>query len=276
MLSIKSSCDEFEIREDQIINNGKIKTYLVESNIDIYNDIARSMANKLKENNRDGVITSFILPVGPKGQYKRFARICNLEKISCRRLITINMDEYLDGDDQLITERHPLSFRAFMKVNLFDLLDDDIKIKPENIYFPDPNNLGEINKVIKELNGVDICFGGVGINGHIAFNEPIDEDCISCKEFLRLKTRILDVSRETVMINSLKYGGNTEIIPKRCVTIGMDEIFMARELRFYLEHNWQSAVLRKIIFDKQTPAFPVSFICEHKNSSITISENVLK
>lgn len=59
------------------------------------------MANKLKENNQKGIFTSFILPVGPTGQYKRFARICNLEKISCKNLITVNMDEYLDDSDNL-------------------------------------------------------------------------------------------------------------------------------------------------------------------------------
>jgi len=264
------------INKNQILNNGKIKINLVKDKIDIYNDIAKVMANKIKKNNFIGKNTSFILPVGPRGQYKIFARICNLEKISCKNLITINMDEYLDGNGSLISEDNPLSFRGFMKENLFDLLEDDLKIKPENIYFPDPENISQIEKVIKEIDGVDICFGGVGINGHIAFNEPVDEGSISPDKFMRLKTRVLAVSRDTIVINSIKYGGHTEFIPKRCITIGMAEIFMARELRFYLEHNWQSAVLRRLISIEPAPSFPVSFIKEHENSSITLSKNVLK
>jgi len=51
---------------------------------------------------------------------------------------------------------------------------------------------------------------------------------------------------------------------------------MSKELGFYLEHNCQSAVLRKAIFEKPTPSFPVTFLKEHKNSSITLSENVLR
>jgi len=109
---------------------------LAGSKIDIYNKIARVMANKPKENNKKEISTSFILPVGPKGQYKRFARICNAEKISCRNIITINMDEYLDDSDNLIPEKHPLSFRGFIKENLFHLLDDNLKMKPENIFSP--------------------------------------------------------------------------------------------------------------------------------------------
>lgn len=266
----------FNISEDEILNNDRIKVHLVGNRTDIYNEMARVMANKIKENNQKGNTTSFILPVGPKGQYRRFAGICNTESISCKNLITINMDEYLDDNDNLISEYSPISFRGFMRQNLFDLLDDDLKIKPENIFFPDPDNTSQIEKVISEIGGVDICFGGIGINGHIAFNEAMDEKSITTEEFKKLRTRVLDISRDTIVINSLEYGGHTEFIPQRCITIGMAEIFMSKELRFYLEHDWQSAVLRKVIFEKPTPSFPATFLKEHKNSSITLSENVLR
>jgi glucosamine-6-phosphate deaminase len=266
--------DYFSISEEEILNNDKIKVYLVENKTDIYNEIARTMAEKVKENNREGIPTSFILPVGPKEQYKRFAQICNREKISLKDLITINMDEYLDDSGDLISEDSPLSFRGFMRKNLFELLYDNLKIKPENIFFPDPDNLSQIGKVINKIGGADICFGGVGINGHIAFNEP--DDTVTPDEFKQLKTRVLDISRDTIVINSIKYGGNIELIPKRCITIGMAEIFMSKELRFYMQHDWQSAVLRKAIFMEPTPTFPVTFLKEHKNSSITITESVLK
>ncbi len=268
--------DYFNINVNEILNNDFIKIYVVENKIDIYNEIARIMVDKLKENNRKGNVTSFILPVGPRGQYKRFAEICNKENISCKNLITINMDEYLDSTDNLIPESSALSFRAFMKENLFNLLKNSLKVKPQNIFFPDPNNPKQIEKVIKEIGGVDICFGGVGINGHIAFNEPMDEKSITRQKFKCLKTRVQEISQDTIIINSIEYGGYTDFIPKKCVTIGMAEIFMSKELRFYLEHDWQSAVLRKAIFEKPTSSFPVTYLKEHKKSSITLSENVLR
>lgn len=266
----------FKLNEEEILKNSKIKVYRVEDRMDIYNDIAEIMVEKLRDNNKRDTMTSFILPVGPTGQYIRFARICNIKKISCKNLITINMDEYLNDDNNYIPEDHPLSFRGFMKKNLFNLLDDDLKIKPENIYFPNPDNTAEIEKLISEIGGVDICFGGVGINGHVAFNEPMDEKIISRDEFKKLKTRVVSLHRDTVVLNSMKYGGYTEIIPKKCITIGMAEIFMAKELRFYLEHNWQSSVLRKAIFLDPTTSFPVTFLKDHKNYSITVSANVLR
>jgi len=234
------------------------------------------MVNKIKENNGKGLTSSFIFPVGPMGQYGRFAMICNEEKISCRNVISINMDEYLDDNDKYIPMSHDLSFRNFMKANLFDLLHDDIKIKPENIYFPDPDNTGELLEVISELGGVDICFGGIGINGHIAFNEPIDPKTISIEDFKNLQTRVLDIDTITKVQNNIDRGGHIEYYPKRCVTIGMKEIFMSKELKFYLEWNVQSAVLRKAIFMDPTPAFPSSFLKTHANSSIAFSKNVLK
>lgn len=264
------------IGKDKILSSSRIKVYVLEDKIDVYNEIARIMADKLKQNNKKGTTTSFILPVGPRGQYRRFAAICNMENISCKNLITINMDEYLDNNDNLISEKSPLSFRGFMKKNLFNLLNDKLKVKPENIFFPDPDNTLGIEKVIKEIGGVDICFGGIGINGHIAFNEPMDEKLIKVDEFLNLKTRVLDISKDTIVINSIKYGGHTEFIPKRCITIGISEIFMSKELRFYLEHNWQSAVLRKAIFLDPTPSFPATYLKEHKRSSLTVSRNVLR
>jgi glucosamine-6-phosphate deaminase len=266
----------YKLSEEEILENRHIPVTILDTDIDIYNDMARVMANKIKENNKNNLMTSFILPVGPDGQYKRFARICNKESIDCSNVITINMDEYLDDNDKYIPMDSDLSFRGFMRNNLFDLLDDNKKIKQENIYFPDPENLDEIGNVIEELGGVDICFGGIGINGHIAFNEPMDPALISGENFLNLKTRVLDIDPVTKVQNNIFRGGHIEYYPKRCVTIGMKEIFMSKSLRFYLEWDVQSAVLRKAVFMEPTPAFPSSYLKTHPDSKIIVSKNVLK
>ena len=65
----------YKIDKDIILNNDKFKVYLVDTDIDIYNEMARVMVNKIIENNKKGLTASFILSVGPVGQYKRFARI---------------------------------------------------------------------------------------------------------------------------------------------------------------------------------------------------------
>jgi len=264
-----------KVKSKDILENTSIKTIMLDDRIDIYNNIAWLMAKKLLENNQKGLQTSFILPVGPRGQYRRFAQICNENDISCRDLMTINMDEYLDENNHYIPEENVLSFRRFMKVEFLNLLKKEIKIKPENMNFPDPDNPGAIGRIIDQLDGVDICFGGVGINGHIAFNEPVSNRDISINEFRSLKTRVVNISKETIAINSMRYGGDIESIPKKSITIGMDEIFKSKELRFYLEDEWKALALYKIIFSKASSSFPATYLKEHHNSTLIFSKNVL-
>ena len=77
---------------------------------------------------------------------------------------------------------------------------------------------GELFKVISELKGVDICFGGIGINGHIAFNEPMNPDTISVEDFKNLDTRVLNIDTVTKVQNNIGRGGHIEYYPNRCVT----------------------------------------------------------
>lgn len=266
--------DQAQLREE-ILNNPFIKIEIVRSKIDVYNDIAFLMVERLKENNLLSKPTSFILPVGPRGQYRRFARICNRQKISCKDLTTINMDEYLDDELKYIDIDSPFSFRSFMQKNLFELLDKGLKMKKDNMYFPDPEKKDEISDLIAELGGADICFGGVGINGHIAFNEPVSDGSMSVDKYRKTKTRIIKLTRDTIVINSLKYGGDTDLMPQNAISIGMDDILRSKSLKFYMEHDWQAAVLRKAVFEESSPSFPVTYLKEHENATITISENVL-
>jgi glucosamine-6-phosphate deaminase len=122
---------------------------------------------------------------------------------------------------------------------------------------------------------VDACFGGIGINGHIAFNEPPEPgEIISNEVFAELPTRNLTLSRETRTINSVTVGGEITIIPNRAVTVGMKEILAAKRLRFYCNRPWQSAVVRRVLHGPITANCPASFIRAHPNSSITVADYV--
>lgn len=81
------------------------------------------------------------------------------------------MDEYLDDDKKWVPETHPLSFRGFMNRTVYSQIDPELVMPEEQRVFPDPENVEYIPQLIEKLGGVDICFGGIGINGHVAFNE---------------------------------------------------------------------------------------------------------
>ena len=104
----------------------------------------------------------------------------------------------------------------------------------------------------------------------------MDPGEISVEDFKNLGTRALDINAITKVQNNVERGGHLDYYPSRCITIGMREIFMSKELRFYMEWDFQSAVLRKAIFMDPTPAFSSSYLKTHPNSSLTVSKNVLK
>src|SRR5205823_13154096 len=122
--------------------------------------------------------------------------------------VFINMDEYLTDDDQWLPADHPLSFRGFMDRHFYDLLDPALAPPPEQRVFPDPADPAAIGRLIAARGGVDACFGGVGINGHVAFNEPPEpgETC-SLEDFAARPTRVLSLARETRTIHAAPVRG---------------------------------------------------------------------
>jgi glucosamine-6-phosphate deaminase len=199
----------------------------------------------------------------------------NEERISCRDAVFIGMDEYLTDDDQWVPEDHVLSFRAYLNRKFYDLLDPALAPPPEHRVFPDPRDLGAVPRLIAARGGVDVCCGGIGITGHVAFNEPPEPgEAMSVEAFAALPTRILALTRETRTINSVTVGGEISIIPRRAVTVGMKEILGARRLRLYCNRSWQSAVARRVLHGPITPACPASLIRTHPDATLTVAAYV--
>src|SRR5947199_7252658 len=155
----------------------------------------------------------------------------------------------------------------------YDRLDPHPAPKKENRVFPHPRRCDDIAKLIAARGGVDACFGGIGINGHIAFNEPPEPgENLDVEAFAALPTRVLTLSRETRAINSVTVGGEITIIPRRAITVGMKEILASRRMRFYCNRPWQSAVIRRALHGPLTPACPASFLRTHPDVTVTVAD----
>lgn len=230
---------------------------------------------KAKKAGREKVV--FIIPVGPVGQYDIWAERCNLEGIGLHDLVLINMDEYLtaDGDD-FIPLSDPLSFRKHMQEHFFAKIAPELAPPPEQLLFPDPKDPESVPRVIKRYGGCDVCFGGIGITGHVAFNDPPEPgETISLEAFKALPTRVIRLSRESRLINSITTSrGNIDRIPELAVTVGMKEILESRKVRIYMNRTWQSAIVRKILHGPVTPAVPASLLQGHPDVHFTIAEYV--
>lgn len=263
-----------EIMPEELGKGSKIALEIVDTEDDIYYHMALDMLDHIVENNEKGKNTVFIVPVGPIGQYRRLAKICNQKKISLKNVWFFNMDEYLDEKDNPIPPNHPLSFEGFMNREFYDLLEEDIMLPATQRIFPKPGRENEIWEQIERLGGVDVAYGGIGINGHIAFNEPPNED-VSVEEFKQYKTRILSLTKETRTVNSITAAnGYIDYIPSRCITIGMKEILSAGKIRFYMNRSWQKGIVRKILHGEVTPQVPASLFQEHEDAKLIITSYV--
>ena len=238
-------------------------------------DVAEAMQQEILNARAEGRNATLIVPVGPVEQFPLLAKMINDERINCRDVVLINMDEYLTDDDRFIPADHPLSFRGFMNRLFYDRLDPALAPLPENRIFPDPQYPGAVPRLIERRGGVDACFGGIGINGHFAFNEPPEPgETMSVEEFAALPTRVLSLTRETRTINSVTVGGEIAVIPHRAVTVGMKECLGARRLRLYCNRPWQSAVARRALHGPITAACPASLMRLHPDAVLTVADYV--
>ncbi|MDZ4729341.1 MAG: glucosamine-6-phosphate isomerase [Xanthomonadales bacterium] len=228
-----------------------------------------------KDKGRDKVV--FILPVGPVGQYDIVAETCNAKRISLSDLVIINMDEYLTPDgSEWISMEDPLSFRRHMEDHFYRKLDPELSPRLEHRVFPHPTRTEEVQALIDRWGGVDVSYCGVGINGHLAFNDPPEpgED-ISTDAFRQLPTRVVKLTRETRLINSVTAArGNIDRIPPLAITVGMKEVLESRKVRVYMNRVWQCAIVRKILYGPVGVAVPASLLREHGDVRFVVADFV--
>lgn len=267
--------DYLAVQPDQLGRGTNVRVRVLGDMASIARDLAVVMLDEIVAGRERGRPATFIVPVGPVDQYAILAQMINEKHVDCRDVMLINMDEYLTDDGEWIDENHPLSFRGYMQRLFYDRVNPELAPRKENRVFPHPAPCGEISELIEQRGGCDVCFGGIGINGHIAFNEPPEPgEEVSNEAFASLPTRVLKLTRETRTINSVTVGGEISVIPKKAITVGMKECLGSRKLRFYCNRPWQSAVVRRVLHGPVTSNCPASFLRTHNDASITVADYV--
>lgn len=265
--------DYYRYNKEELLSDPRMKLICMEDNQQVFKTMAAQMAEEIELHNKDGEKTVFICPVGPVGQYPYFVELVNEGNISLKDVWFINMDEYLDEQKQWIDITHPLSFRGFMEREVYSKIKPELVMPKEQRVFPDPENTAYVPQLIESLGGVDIAFGGIGINGHVAFNEA--DETMTKEEFLAQKTRVLEIAPETRAANAIgDFGGVLEDMPRYCVTVGIYEIAHARKIRLGCFRNWHRAVVRRAGHGQETPAFPVTLLQSHEDLTLTFTEFV--
>lgn len=267
--------DYYQISAEDLGKGAKIPILKLGDSGEVFYELALEMVNAIKANNAAGKQTVFICPVGPVGQYPIFVRLVNRDRVSLKNCWFINMDEYLNDDNTYIAESSKLSFHGFMNRTVYDQISKDLLMPSEQRIFPDPVHPERIHEIITELGGVDICFGGIGINGHLAFNEAQDD--LTADEFAKLPTRVLTISRETRTSNAIgDLNGAIDAMPHKAITIGISEILAARKIRLGVFRDWHRAVIRQAAYGEVSAHFPATLVQRHPDALIITNANAAK
>ena len=161
------------------------------------------------------------LPTGstPLGTYAEFIRMVKAGEISFKNVISFNMDEYAG-----LPVEHPESYHSFMFKNFFDHIDEPL----ENIHILNGNaadpaaECAAYERAIEQAGGIDLFLGGIGEDGHIAFNEPFSP--------LSSRTRLVTLTQDTREVNSRFFGGDPEAVPTQAMSVGVATVMDAREV----------------------------------------------
>lgn len=263
----------YRIPAQEVMALSKIPIFCMEDQPSVFYKMALEMAETIEEHNREGKRTVYILPFGPTGQYPFFVDLVNKKRIDLKHTWFISMDDWLGKDGRLVKSNSIHSLRRKFEAELYSKIVPELLMPQKQRLFPDPERLGDIPEQIRQLGGVDICFAGIGINGHLGFNEPMEA---GVQEFAGLGPRIVKISDLTIAVKaSSGFHGALEDIPAFGVTIGMKEMLEARKVSVYCFRDWHSGAVRRAGCGPVTARFPASLLQLHSHASITCSPNAL-
>lgn len=203
------------------------------------------------------------LPTGssPIGMYQAIIKAHKEGRISFKNVLTFNMDEYVN-----LPEDHSESYHTFMKKNLFDHID----CPKENIHILNGNaeNLqaecARYEQMIKDAGGIDLFIGGIGPDGHIAFNEPGSS--------LSSRTRIKTLTTDTRIANARFFGGKPEDVPSLALTVGVGTVMSAKEVLILCNGHNKSRALQAAVEGAVTQMWTISSLQLHPHGIVVCDE----
>jgi glucosamine-6-phosphate deaminase len=226
---------------------------------------ANQVASLIKSKQEQGLncVIGFATGSTPKAMYAELIRMHKNEGLSFRNVIAFNLDEYYPIDKDAFQ-----SYNRFMKVHLFDHVD----IPAENINIPD----GTIEKdqvkqyclryeqMIEDAGGIDLQILGIGLNGHIGFNEPGSS--------ILSKTRLTPLDNSTRIANAYEFA-NISQVPRLALTMGISNIMKAKKILLMAWGQPKAAVVQKAVEGNVTEQIPASLLQQHPDCEFVLEQN---
>lgn len=203
------------------------------------------------------------LPTGstPIGTYKELIHLYKTGRVSFKNVVTFNMDEYVG-----IPENHPESYHSFMWNNFFSHID----IPKENVHILNGNAKDleaeciNYEKQIADFGGIELFMGGIGPDGHIAFNEPGSS--------LSSRTRVKSLTTDTIIANSRFFDNDINLVPKTALTVGVGTVMDAREVLILANGHNKARALAHAVEGCVTHMWTISVLQLHPKGIIVCDD----
>ena len=226
--------------------------------------VAEQISVLIKEKNSQGKKAVIGLATGstPKSLYAELVRMHNEEGLSFKDVITFNLDQYYPMEADALN-----SYHYFMRKYLFEQTDID----PKNYFLPNgmipkdkiKEHCADYERKIEEAGGIDLQILGIGINGHIGFNEPGSP--------MYSKTRLISLDNSTRMANSQEFGNISEV-PRMAITMGISTIMKSKKIILMAWGKTKAPVIQKAVEGKPTEEIPASLLQHHDDCSFVLDE----
>jgi len=199
------------------------------------------------------------LPTGssPLGMYKELVNLNKQGVVSFKNVVTFNMDEYIG-----IPKSHPESYHSFMWNNFFSHID----IQAANVHILNGNaedlqaECDNYEAEIQKFGGIDLFLGGIGPDGHIAFNEPGSS--------LSSRTRQKTLTTDTIIANSRFFNNDINMVPKTALTVGVGTVMDAREVLIIVNGHGKARALQHAVEEGVSHMWTISALQLHRKGII--------
>ena len=197
----------------------------------------------------------------PLGLYSHLALLNRKGLVSFKNVVTFNMDEYVG-----LPEEHPESHHSFMWTNFFNKID----IRKENVHILNGNapdltaECKHYEELIAQAGGIELFMGGVGPDGHIAFNEPGSS--------LSSRTRIKTLTTDTIQANCRFFDNNEALVPKQALTVGVGTVMDAREVLILCNGPKKARALHHMIENGVNHMWTSSMLQMHRKAVVVCDE----